>query len=155
MTNNINWETVEVPTGAYISWGNKTGQHVTGKVIDYLPEGGTDYNGDPCPHITIELIETAASITKDGERTDHPAGNIIQLNAGQVSLKRKLRAADPTTGDILKITLDSLVKTDRGTVKDFTLQIARGAGATNGNSNGRKRTTKPATPAPDDDEPPF
>lgn len=155
---NISWEEVQVPTGAYISWGNKPGQHVTGKVIDYLPEGGSDYNGDPCPHLTVELIEPAASINKEGNRTDYPAGEIVQLNAGQVSLKRKLRAADPASGDIIKITLDNLAKTDRGTVKEFDLKIARGAG-TNGNGNGNgkpKRTTKPAAAATDDDdEPPF
>lgn len=140
-----NWETIDVPRGAYISWGTKTGQHVTGKVLEYSIDGGTDFSGNTCPTITIELIEPAASINKDGDRTNFDAGEIVQLNAGQVSLKRALRAADPSPGDLVKITLDNLAKTANGTVKEFGIQIARGAGG----------TTKPAAAQADDDEPPF
>lgn len=141
-----NWEEITVPRGAYIGWGTKTGQHVTGKVVDYQPEGGTDFAGNPCPSVAVELTEDAASFNKEGERTDHPAGTLIQLNAGQVSLKRALRAADPSTGDLVKITLKNLVKTANGSVKEFGIQIARGAGG----------STKPAAaPADDDDTPPF
>lgn len=145
-----NWETIEVPRGAYLGWGNKKGQHVTGKVLEYSPDGGTNFAGDPCPAATIELTEPAASFNKEGERTDYPAGEIIQLNAGQVSLKRALRAADPSPGDLVKITLDSLVKTDKGTVKEFGIKIARGAGGATTKSKAAE-----ADSAVDDDEPPF
>lgn len=141
------WEDVTVPRGAYIGWGTKKGQHVTGKVLDYQPEGGTDFNNNVCPSATIELTETAASFNKDGDRSEFAAGELIQLNAGQVSLKRALRAADPAPGDLVKITLVNLAKTDKGTVKEFDIKIARGAGG--------KVDTKPATAAVDDDEPPF
>ena len=142
------WETVEVPRGAYIGWGSKKGQHVTGKVLDYQPEGGTDFNQNPCPSATIELTETAASFNKDGERSEHEAGSLVQLNAGQVSLKRALRAADPSPGDLIKITLINLAKTDKGSVKEYDIKIARGAGG--------KVATKVAPAAEvDDDEPPF
>lgn len=146
----ISWEDIEVPRGAYISWGTKAGQHVTGKVLDYSPDGGTDYNNDPCPSIAIELTETAASINKQGERSNHDPGEIVQLNAGQVSLKRALRAADPSPGDLVKITLDNLVKTDKGEVKEFGIKIARNNGKPAGKA-------KPAAAAAidDDDEPPF
>jgi hypothetical protein len=136
------WEEVEVPRGAYISWGAKTGQHVTGKVLEYSLDGGTDFSGNRCPSITIELTEKAASINKDGERTDFDDGEIVQLNAGQVSLKRALRAADPSPGDLVKITLENLAKTSNGTVKEFGIKIARGAAAS-------------AKPAAADDDPPF
>lgn len=142
------WETIEVPRGAYIGWGSKKGQHVTGKVIDYSPEGGTDFNGNPCPSATIELTEQAASFNKDGDRTDYAAGELIQLNAGQVSLKRALRAADPAPGDLVKITLVNLAKTDKGTVKEFDIKIARGAG-------GAVKPKAAAAAEADDDEPPF
>lgn len=142
------WETVEVPRGAYLGWGSKKGQHVTGKVLEYSPDGGTNFAGDPCPSATIELTEPAASFNKEGERTDYPAGEIIQLNAGQVSLKRALRAADPATGDLVKITLENLAKTDKGTVKEFGIKIARGAGGS------VKQQAAQADPV-DDDEPPF
>ena len=141
-----NWETIEVPRGAYISWGNKPGQHVTGKVLGYDPAGGTDFAGNSCPSVEIELIEPAASINKEGERADHMAGEIVQLNAGQVSLKRALRAADPNIGDLVKIELSNLAKTTNGTVKEFSIKIARGAS---------KPATKPAAVVEVSDDPPF
>jgi hypothetical protein len=140
------WEEVEVPRGAYISWGTKAGQHVTGRVVDYNLTGGNDFNEQPCPQIAVELTEPAASINKEGERTDFEPGELVQLNAGQVSLKRALRAADPSPGDLVKITLSDLVKTAKGTVKEFSIKIARGAAV----------NTKPAAAQTDnDDAPPF
>src|SRR6516165_813377 len=138
-----NWEEITVPKGAYISWGTKPAQHVTGKVLEFSHDGGTDFAGNRCPTIAIELTENAVSVNKEGDRTDYPAGEIVQLNAGQVSLKRALRAADPSPGDLVKITLDNLVKTANGTVKEFRIQIARGA------------ASKPAAAETDDDLPPF
>lgn len=142
------WEEVQVPRGAYLGWGTKKGQHVTGKVLEYSHDGGTDFGGNPCPTAAIELTEAAASFNKDGDRTDYEAGTIIQLNAGQVSLKRALRAADPSPGDLVKITLSNLAKTDKGTVKEFNIQIARGAG-------GSVKPKAEAKAVEDDDEPPF
>jgi len=144
------WESVEVPRGAYIGWGSKKGQHVTGKVLDYSPEGGTDFNGNACPSATIELTENAASFNKDGDRSEHEAGSLVQLNAGQVSLRRALRAADPSPGDLVKITLVNLAKTDKGTVKEFDIKIARGAGGTTAKPKAAEADT-----TNDDDEPPF
>ncbi len=145
------WEDVEVPKGAYIGWGSKSGQHVTGKVLDYNPVGGTDFYNEACPSIAVELTEKAASFNKEGARTEFEAGELVQLNAGQVSLKRALRAADPKPGDLVKITLSAIVPLQGGkTVKEFAIKIARGAGA----------STKPVaakdTPwAGSDEEPPF
>ena len=140
------WEEIEVPRGAYISWGTKAGQFVTGRVIDYNVTGGNDFNEQPCPQVAIELTEPAASINKEGVRTDFGAGELVQLNAGQVSLKRALRAADPSPGDLVKITLSDLVKTAKGTVKEFSIQIARGASP----------APKPKAADPwGDDSPPF
>ena len=143
-----NWEEVEVPRGAYIGWGTKPGQHVTGKVLEYSLDGGTDFNGSPCPTVAIELVENAASFNKDGDRTNHDVGEIVQLNAGQVSLKRALRAADPAVGDLVKIELQSLAKTDKGSVKEFGIKIARGAG-------GKVAPKAAAAKVDDDNEPPF
>lgn len=139
------WEEVEVPRGAYIGWGNKPGQHVTGKVLEYTIDGGTDFNGNPCPTLAVELVEKAASINKEGDRSDHEPGEIVQLNAGQVSLKRALRAADPTPGDLVKIELQNLAKTANGTVKEFGIKIARGAAA----------STKTQAVQDSSDDPPF
>jgi hypothetical protein len=123
----IQWETVEVPRGAYISWGSKPGQKVVGKVVAYAIDGGTDFAGNKCPNLAVELIESTFSVDKEGTRTEHAKGELIQLNAGQVSLKRALRAADPAPGDLVQIALERLVKTGAGTVKEFAIQIARGA----------------------------
>lgn len=139
------WEDVTVPKGAYISWGTKPGQHVTGRVLEYAIDGGTDFAGNRCPSVAIELTEPAASINKEGERTNFDEGEIVQLNAGQVSLKRALRAADPSTGDLVKITLENLVKTANGTVKEFGIKIARGAAT----------SSKNVAAQDDSDDPPF
>lgn len=148
------WETIEVPKGAYIGWGNKPGQHVTGKVIDYQPEGGTNFAGERCPSIAIELTEPAASFNKDGDRSNFDAGDMVQLNAGQVSLRRALRAADPAPGDLVKITLENLAKTDKGTVKEFGIKIARGAGGTAAPAKAKAKAAADTFDA-SDDEPPF
>lgn len=122
------WEEIDVPRGAFIGWGNRTGQHVTGRVMGYDERGGTDFNGDPCPQLQIELTERAASINKENERTDYPAGELVVLNCGQVSLKRAVRAAALDVGDLVKIELVNLVKVSNGTVKEFGIKVARGAG---------------------------
>lgn len=122
-----NWEDVVTPAGSYIGWGDHPGQFVTGKVLSFDPTGATDFNDDVCPLLTLELIEPAASFNKQGERTDYPAGELVNLTCGLVSLKRAIRAADPAPGDVVKITLADLVKTSRGTVKEMAIKIARGA----------------------------
>jgi hypothetical protein len=126
-TSSYNWETVEVPHGSFIGWGEYPGQHVTGKVLDYDSRGGTDFNSEVCPQLTIELVEPAASFNKQGERTDYPAGDLVLVTCGLVSLKRAIKAADPSPGDIVRILLENLERVPNGTVKVFKLQIARGA----------------------------
>lgn len=121
------WETIEVPHGSFIGWGEYPGQHVTGKVLDYDPRGGTDFNNEVCPQLTVELVEPAASFNKQGERTDYPAGDLVLVTCGLVSLKRAIKAADPSPGDVVKILIEGLERVPNGTVKVFKLQIARGA----------------------------
>lgn len=123
------WETVDVPQGAFVGWGSTAGQHVTGKVLSYSPTGGSDFNGDPCPLLVLELIEQAASFNKAGERTDYPAGEFVNLTVGQTSLKAALQKASPDVGDLLKITMTGTSVTKKGnTIKNFEFKIARGAG---------------------------
>lgn len=122
-----NWEEINVPRGAYVSWGDHPGQHVTGYVTDFDPTGGTDFAGNVCAQLSVELTEPAASFNKAGERTDFPAGELVVINAGQVSLKRAVKAANPAPGDLVKITLENLVRVASGTVKEFGIKIARGA----------------------------
>lgn len=147
------WEEIDVPRGAFIGWGTRTGQHVTGRVVDYDPTGGTDFNAAPCPQLSVQLTDAAASFDKENNRTDYKAGEFVVLNCGQVSLKRAVRAADLHGGDLVKIELTNLVKVDKGQVKEYSIKVARGAG---------KAAAKPAAQAePDfadsgaDEEAPF
>ncbi len=141
------WEEIAIPSGSFIGWGNRPGQHITGRVVDYSIDGGTDFGGNKCPILAVELTEKAASFNKDGDRTDIDAGEIVQITCGQVKLKNGVRTADPTPGDLIKIELTGVAKTNQGnTLKEFGIKIARGAAASS--------TPKPAA-AVDDDSPPF
>lgn len=122
------FETVDVPRGAFISWGPYVGQSVVGRVLDFDPSGGTDFNDKPCPQLQVELIEPCKSISKDLEVTDFAKGELVMLNCGQTSLKRAVKVAALESGDIVKIELVNLVKVDKGTVKEFGIKVARGAG---------------------------
>ena len=55
------WEDVEIPQGSFIGW-HEIGQKVTGKVVSFAAEGGTDFNQNPCPQIVIELTESAKDL---------------------------------------------------------------------------------------------
>lgn len=144
------WETITVPAGAYVGWGTSEGQHVTGKVVEYSPTGGSDFNGDPCPHLVVELSESAASFNKEGERTDYPEGELVNLTVGQAGLKRAVQAASLETGDLVKITMTGLSKTTNGrNVKTFDLKKAKGAA---GNSTVQPQ---PQQPQPAEAAPPF
>jgi hypothetical protein len=147
------WEKVDVPVGTYIGWGNKPKQHVTGTVLDYDPTGGTDFNDKVCPLLEIELTERAASFNRDLERTNYDKGEVVFLTCGLVSLKRAIKKAEPERGDLIKIELESTEKVDKGTVKVFGIQIARGAGKV----SDKAKAESPAhdDDDDDDDEPPF
>ena len=143
-----NWETIEAPSGSFIGWGSRKGQHVTGRVVEYAIDGGTDFNGGKCPMLSIELTEPAASFNKEGERTDHEPGALVNITAGQVKLKSVIRTADPAPGDLIKVELTGVAKTASGnTLKEFNVKIARGAGG--------PVKPKAAAEVDDSDEPPF
>ena len=141
------WETIEAPSGSFIGWGTKKGQHVTGRVVEYAIDGGTDFNGGKCPLLSIELTEKAASFNKEGERTDHEAGSLVNITAGQVKLKSVITRADPSPDDLIKVELTGVTKTANGnTLKGFDIKI---------NRSGGKVAPKAAAAEVDDDEPPF
>jgi len=141
------WEDINIPAGSFVGWGSKQGQHITGRVLDFSIDGGTDFGGNKCPILAIELTEKAASFNKDGDRTDIDAGEIVQITCGQVKLKTGVRAANPSPGDLMKIELTGVTKTSQGnTLKDFSIKIARGAGAA---------ASKPTASVDASDDPPF
>jgi hypothetical protein len=120
------WVTVEVPRGGYLSWGNQPGQSVVGEVVNYDDNGGTDFNKEQCPLLELVLSEPADSFNKSGERSTFEAGETIQLNCGQVSLKRAVHKADLKPADLVRITLVNIAKLKGGrTVKEFAISLAR------------------------------
>ena len=64
-------------------WGDES-HYVTSR-----PTGGTNFAGDVCPQLSVELTEPAASFTKDGARTDFAAAELVVLNCGQGSRRRR------------------------------------------------------------------
>jgi hypothetical protein len=99
-------------------------QQVTGRVLAYGTDTGKDFNGKVCPSITIELTEAADSVSSKG-RVQHDRGETVQLDVAQESLKRALDAANPSTGDLVQITLENLVKRPNGVGKEYGIKIAR------------------------------
>lgn len=122
-----NWEDIEVPQGTFIGWG-KIGQTVTGKVLSFSSEGGTDFNGNPCPQLVVELAEQADNYKDKGATHETiAAGELVTITAGLANLKRSLNAASLNPGDLVKITFDDTYKTPSGEGKSFKVQVARGA----------------------------
>ena len=127
---NFNFETVDVPVGAYVAWAPNPGQVVTGKVLSYDAAGGTDFQGNVCPQLSLELVDTAYSVNKAGERRDFAVGELVVINAGLANLKRAVQAAVLEVGDIVRITYSGHAQSANGTVKLFDIAVARGAGRT-------------------------
>lgn len=151
MSTDVNWndiDPVEVPAGAFIGWGNREGQKVIGTVTEYGDRTGTDFNGSPCPELTLILAERAASFNKSGDRTDFDAGEEVSVTAGGVNLKKAIRKAAPEVGDLIKIELTEFVKTSNGTAKIFDVRLKRGGGTLPTSS---AQSLRPVS----DDEPPW
>ena len=93
----VDWETIEVPRGSFIGWGGKkqVGQQVVGRVLAYDIVGGTDYNGNTCPQIDVELTEAAESYNKALDRFDYTTGDFISVTGGSNDLKRALQVPTP------------------------------------------------------------
>lgn len=142
------FETVHTPAGAFIGWHDQPGQVVTGKVVDYDPQGGQDFAGRPCPQLSLELVEPASSFNKDGDRTDFATGDFVTITAGQANLKKGILAARPTVGDVLRVTHSSNAKTANGTAKIFEIQIARIGGQQDTAGQQPNPSLNPATPGP-------
>lgn len=120
-------ETIEVAAGAYIGWAAAPGQKIAGYVTYYDPKGGTDFGGNPCPLLSVELTEAAYSVNKDGARADFDAGEEISITAGQANLKRTVVAGNLNPGDYLELVYHDTAKSANGTVKLFKLGVARNA----------------------------
>lgn len=117
------FQEVEVPFGAFIGWGEKKGQHVTGWVTNYGEFDGRDFAKKPCPLVEFELTEQAQSFNKKGDRTIFKAGDTVQVTCGLGSLKRAVIKADLKRGTLAKIELNDLMDVNEGTAKIFKVYV--------------------------------
>lgn len=154
------WEEIDVPKGAYIGWGNQSGQHVTGGIIGYDPVGATapprpgQTVGDVCPLLEIELTDAAASFDRELNRTDFEAGQEVCLSVSQKQLQRAVAKARLAVGDLVRIRLDGTEKTVNGTVKLFAIAVDRG-GAPAPRPKATANAGFASSSLAADDEPPF
>lgn len=131
-TDTTNWdqaEDVEVPQGAYIGWG-KPGQVIAGKVVSYSDTAGKDFNEQPCPLLSLELLDAGDSYREKGtKREELAAGERVVINAGQYNLKKALEEAQPRQTDKIRIEFTEEVRLTGGnTVKKFAIKLIRGTG---------------------------
>ena len=119
------WEDVVVPQGTFIGWG-EVGQRITGYVVDYDETGGSDFNGEPCPLVVVELTEDATNFRDKGTtRETIKAGEFVTVTCGQAGLKRAVRAAALENGNLVRITHDGTYKASKGEGKSFKVQVNR------------------------------
>lgn len=69
---------------------------------------GEDYNGEPCPELTIRTTSGVKVVT-----------------AGQYKLKEELYASRPNVGDHIHIIFTEVKKTKAGTMKDFKVVVSK------------------------------
>jgi hypothetical protein len=131
MTDNLNWEQIEVPQGSFVGWGDKPGQFVLGKVLGFNLTGGSvkDKPDIKVPLLTLELMEPAHSFTRKDGWTQFGKGDLVQLTCALVSLQRAVLTAQPAPGDLVKLTLQEILwgqGQNSGDVKVFDMKIVRG-----------------------------
>lgn len=144
------WEEVEAPIGNFIGWG-RVGQTVTGKVIFYTHDGGTDFNGQACPQITIELQGQADSYKEKGTQlVSFDSGQVVMINAGQANLKANVVAAQLMPGNLVQIAYvgDQALPGGKA-VKQFKIRVNRQAGVSTQQRNpaAQQAYQPPAPPA--------
>lgn len=152
------WESVTAPRGEFIGWGNKEGQEITGKVVHLDLSGGKDPNNNPCPELTLKLLEEGHSHVK-GEWKTFEAGTIVKITCAQYSLKEGIPAARINTDDDVRIKLTELRPTSKSPQKIFDIKVRRNSPPA---AVQQPVAQEPAFAAPAqqsfagyDDEPPF
>lgn len=142
------WEDVDVPQGAYMSWASRPGQRVVGLVIDYEPHEGRDFADQPCPLITLRLRDATYAVNKDGDRRDFAADEMIMVNCALVNLKKAVKFANLERGNLVDIHFYDVTKVDKGDAKQFKVRVMRKP------SQDHQRATV-TSGAPQTDDPPF
>jgi hypothetical protein len=124
------WKSAIPPRGNFIGWGTEAGQHVTGEVVSFDPNGGTDPDGEVCPELAVKLTEPAFSV-RSGNRTDFSVGDVVTVTCAQgrskktgqtYGLRRDIVTVNPQPGQLIKILLESLRPTAKSPQKNFDIK---------------------------------
>lgn len=94
--------------GTYQKWED-VGDTVEGRILDFTIDGGSDFDGKPCPELSVETTS-----------------GVVIITAGQANLRRLLteRASKLTDGHGVKVTFSGTYPTKQGgTGKEFTLGV--------------------------------
>jgi len=119
------FQTIEVPTGRFIGWG-QLGQTITVKTVAFDPTGGKDFNDNICPQLIGTLTENCDNYREKGtvkERLE--AGEMVTVNGGVANLKKGLLIANPKPGDLVRMTWTDTYKSTKGDGKVIQVQVAR------------------------------
>lgn len=123
------FRTIDVPSGRFISWG-KLGQQVTVRVVSFDPVGGRDFQNNICPQLIGTLVHDCDNYRDKGAIHERlPAGEMVTVNGGIANLKRGLLLADPTPGDLVRMTYNDTYKTAQGDGKIIQVEHAHGTPA--------------------------
>lgn len=124
----INWDDEEetsVPQGQFVGFA-EIGQTIIGEVVSYDDDTGSNFDGDPCPLVVLTLTAPAVTFREKGaDRRSLDAGELVSITCGQAGLRRKMIAAAPTPGDIVRVEFTGTYKTPKGEGKEFSVKIAR------------------------------
>lgn len=102
------FEDIGQVSGTFVKWEN-VGDAVSGTIVRFDVEGGTDFNGAVVPQLVLS--------TEDG--------NVI-INGAQANLRRKMSdgAAKLKPGHLCRVTFSGTFEAPKGTGKEFRIQVS-------------------------------
>lgn len=105
------WDNPDFAGGEFYTFTD-VGDSVTGVMVG-APRTGTDFNGNPCPEITLR----------------NPAGIDTKVTLAQAQLKAKALKAKPVEGDTVTLTFTGEEKAAKGMKKLFDVTVIKGDGS--------------------------
>ena len=102
------FEDIGQVSGTYVKWA-EVGDAVTGTIVRYDSEGGTDFNSEVCPQLVLA--------------TDY--GNVI-INGAQANLRRKMLDGQSKlkAGHLCRVTFSGTYESAKGSGKEFRIQVS-------------------------------
>jgi hypothetical protein len=101
-------EPVGQTSGTYVKW-EEPGDQITGTIVSFNIEGGTDFNDNPCPQLVLATNE----------------GNVI-INGSQANLRRNMTNGAPRlkAGHLCRVAFTGLYETPKGHGKEFAISVS-------------------------------